>query len=127
LDALYGEIGIDFAKAAEGAYYTLETHIRHFREARLGTALVSQTEILGYDEKRLHLLHRLFDDAGGLLATGEHLAIHVAHGRSCAAAQAVLDRIRALFAPYQDIPVEEGTGSVLLRPLRVSRPSKPVF
>lgn len=125
-DALYGRIGVDFADAGAGAYYTLETHIRHLKETRVGTALWTTTEILGYDEKRLHLLHRLFDSGDALLATGEHLAIHVADGRACAAPDAMLDRIALAYAPVADRPWPGRVGSVLAKPLRISRGPAPV-
>ena len=76
-DALYGNLGVDFERAKDGAYYTLETHIRHRAEAKVNTRLWSETELLGYDEKRLHIFHRLNNASGNLLATGEHLSIHV--------------------------------------------------
>lgn len=120
-DALYAWLGVDFNRAEDGAYYTLETHIRHRREVRLGAALRSATEVLGYDDKRLHLLHRLFGGEGQLLATGEHLAIHVAHGRSCPASALVLNRLAAAFALHMAQPLPAGIGSVLAKPLRFMR------
>ena len=38
-DALYELIGVDMARADEGAYYTLSTFITHLAECKLGTAL----------------------------------------------------------------------------------------
>lgn len=124
-DALYERLGVDFTRAVEGAFFTLETHVRHLHEARAGTSLWSLTEILGYDEKRLHLLHRLFGDANMLLATGEHLAIHVAHGRSCPAPERVMTKIAAAFAPLEAVPLPAGVGSVLGKPVRFARPLRP--
>lgn len=120
-DALYERIGVDPAAAAEGAFFTLETHIRHIAECRTGTPIRTETEILGHDARRLHLLHRLFDGDGRLLATGEHLAIHVRHGSATEAPAAMQARIAALFAPRAADPLPEGVGSVLRRPLAVRR------
>lgn len=116
-DALYQRIGVDFAKAAEGAFFTLETHLRHMAEAKLGTALSSETEILSHDDKRLHLFHRLCDADGRLLATGERLSIHVRHGKVAVAAEPMLRRIAEIFALNADDPLPAGVGSVLRRPL----------
>lgn len=120
-DALYRLIGVDFHNAGDGAFYTLETHIRHLAECRRGADLVSESEILAHDDKRLHLLHRLSDAQGKLLATGEHLSIHVLHGRATSASPAMQRRIAEIFAGAADQPLPEGTGSVLKRPLANTR------
>jgi acyl-CoA thioester hydrolase len=120
-DALYERIGVDFARASEGAFFTLETHLRHIAEAKLGAGLFSETDILAYDDKRLHLFHRLLDADGKLLATGEHLTIHVRHGKVAVAAEAMLRRIAEIFALNADDPLPEGVGSVLRRPLALAR------
>jgi acyl-CoA thioester hydrolase/carnitine 3-dehydrogenase len=122
-DALYGILGVDFSNATEGAFYTLETHIRHIAECRLGTELFSETEILAHDEKRLHLLHRLFAADGTLLATGEHLSIHVRHGKVAPASEVIQRRIAEMFALTAQLPLPAGVGSVLRRPLAFSRTS----
>ena len=120
-DALYERIGVDFARASEGAFFTLETHLRHIAEAKPGTGLFSETEILAHDDKRLHLFHRLFDADGKLLATGEHLSIHVRHGKVAVAAEAMLRRIAEIFTLNANDPVPERVGSVLGRPLAQAR------
>ncbi|CCM79995.1 MULTISPECIES: thioesterase family protein [Rhizobium] len=120
-DALYKEIGVDFEHAEKGAYYTLETHIKHRAEAKVGTELWSETEVLGYDEKRLHIYHLLFDTHGKLLATGEHLSIHVRASSAEPASQDMIEKIRCLFEAQRSLPVPEGTGSVLRRPLVFNR------
>lgn len=120
-DALYSLIGVDFGKAADGAFYTLQTYICHLAECQVGTGLFTETEILGHDDKRLHLLHRLFDTDGTVLATGEHLSIHVRHGKVASADTIKQRRIADLYADMADRPLPEGTGSVLKRPLATCR------
>jgi acyl-CoA thioester hydrolase len=120
-DALYGLIGVDFKNAAEGAYFTLETHIRHMAECKVGISLFTETEILAYDEKRLNLLHRLFDRSANLLATGEHLAIHVRRSKVTPASDAMVSRVAAIFDAQKSLPLPERLGSVLTRPLLHSR------
>ncbi|OCP14965.1 3-hydroxyacyl-CoA dehydrogenase [Ensifer sp. LC163] len=117
-DALYAKLGVVFEKAAEGSYYTMETHLRHLAETHVGGSLWTETEILGYDEKRLHLFHRLFESGGKLLATAEHLALHVAHSKSCAASGDMLTKVASIFANQNELPVAERVGSVLRQPSR---------
>ncbi|MGB3312827.1 MAG: thioesterase family protein [Albidovulum sp.] len=120
-DALYGLIGVDFGNAADGAFYTLESHIRHLKECGPGTSLFTETEILAHDDKRLHLLHRLFDTQGTLLATGEHLSIHVRSGKVASADTDIQRRIAEIFAKMAGRPPPDATGSVLKRPLANGR------
>lgn len=120
-DAVYDLIGVDFSNAAEGAFFTLATHIWHRTECKLGTPLWSETEILGHDSRFLHLFHRLYDADRALLAEGEHLAIHVRHGKSEAAPAEMLLRIAQIFISQAKLPVPEHAGLVLKRPLQFSR------
>jgi carnitine 3-dehydrogenase len=113
-DALLRLIGVDVAYVAGGhSYYTVETHIRHFCEARLGQALYSTCQILSADEKRLHVFHRLHDAATGhLLATGEHMLLHVDSdaGRAVPAPAYMLAKLRSLADAHAGLPLPEGAG-----------------
>lgn len=120
-DAIYGHIGVDFANAGAGAYFTLSTHIWHRAECKVGTSLWSETEILGHDPRFIHLFHRLFDKDGKLLAEGEHLVIHVQNGKSCPAPAKMRETVAEIFEAQRSLPVPEGSGKVLARPLAHNR------
>ncbi|HEY2260804.1 MAG TPA: carnitine 3-dehydrogenase [Solirubrobacteraceae bacterium] len=114
-DALLLQIGIDtvHGQSASG-YYTVETHIRHLREAHLGERLYVATQLLGYGEKRLHLWHELYRHSdGALLATGEHLLLHVdrATGRTAPAAEAVLAALAEIEADQRSTEWPEAAGA----------------
>ena len=65
-DALLGLLGVDGDYLARGgSYYTVETHLRHLGQARAGDRLTVTTQVLGADEKRLHVFHRLAAGGGG--------------------------------------------------------------
>ena len=71
-------IGCDAAYiAAGGSYFTVETHLQHLGEAHAGATVRVTTQLLEGSGKRLHILNRMFDAGGELLATAEHLLIHV--------------------------------------------------
>ncbi len=101
MDALYRQVGIDDSFRRGGRmFYTVESHVKHFGEAKVGEPLYATTQVLALDDKRLHVFHRLYrkrDDA--LIATGEQMHLFVdtakakaaAHG-SRAARQARADR-----------------------------------
>ncbi|EJC83177.1 3-hydroxyacyl-CoA dehydrogenase [Rhizobium leguminosarum bv. trifolii WSM2297] len=113
-DALLRLIGVDLAYVEAGqSYYTVETHIRHLGEAKLGQAIHSACQILSIDEKRLHVFHTLADTATGeVLATAEHMLLHVDSkaGKVVPAPAAVLDRVTAIAGMHAKLPVPEGVG-----------------
>ncbi|WP_299349940.1 carnitine 3-dehydrogenase [uncultured Shimia sp.] len=62
--------------ATGGSYFTAETHIRHIDETHLGSRIEVRTRVLNAEGKKMHLWHEMY--AGdNLLATGEHVLIHV--------------------------------------------------
>jgi carnitine 3-dehydrogenase len=113
-DALLRSIGVDAAYVeAGGSYYTVETHLRHLKEARAEERLNVTTQVLGADEKRLHLFHRVAragDDE--LLATVEQMLLHVdtLAGRAAPAPPDVLSRVRRLADAHATAPAPDEAG-----------------
>lgn len=62
--------------ASGGSFFTAETHIRHLAELRIGATLEIRTTCLSGEGKRMHLWHEMRSE-GQLVATGEHMLIHV--------------------------------------------------
>lgn len=111
-DALFRYIGDDEAYRESGlSFYTVETHINYFQECSSGDPLRFTTQLLGGDEKRMHLFHSMYHGhSGELLATTEQMLLHVdMHaGRTCPiredvfrALQAVLEAHGSLETPKQ--------------------------
>lgn len=99
-DALLARIGAvgNFVPPG-GTYFTAETHIIHRAELRPGDALHTETRVLGWDAKRIHLFHTLLRSADGAVsATGEQMLLHVdlETRRTAPAAVEVQARLRAL-------------------------------
>jgi len=121
-DALLRSIGVDAAYVGAGAsYYTVETHLRHLHEATAEERLYVTTQVLGADEKRLHVFHRVAragDDE--LLATVEQMLLHVEtdKGRVGPAPPEVLSRVRRLADAHARIPVPDGAGRRIEVPSR---------
>nr|WP_316655090.1 carnitine 3-dehydrogenase [uncultured Gellertiella sp.] len=113
-DALLRLIGSDLDYVAGGhSYYTVETHIRHLGEAKLGQALYSTTQLLSHDDKRLHVFSRIHDaGTGDLLATAEQMLLHVDSkaGKSCPAAPAILENLKTIAARHAGLATPEGAG-----------------
>ena len=63
--------------ATGGSYFTLETNIRHLNEVFAGQPVRVDTWCLFGQGKKLHLYHALKDLSGAVVATGEHLLLHI--------------------------------------------------
>jgi len=124
-DALFRYVGIDEAYRAAGhSFFTVESHINYYREAGIGESLRFTTQILGLDEKRLHLFHVMYlGDRDELIATTEQMLVHVDMRASTAspidshvyaALDAVLAAHRNLEHPEQAgrrMAIKQSTGS----------------
>lgn len=80
-DALYDHVGFDrrFRETHAASIYTLEAHVRYLSEVGEGAPLTVTTQLLGLDDKRLHLFHAMYGgDDDRLLATEELMLLHVA-------------------------------------------------
>ncbi|GBQ66866.1 3-hydroxyacyl-CoA dehydrogenase [Ameyamaea chiangmaiensis NBRC 103196] len=113
-DALLRLIGVDMAYIEQGhSYYTVETHLRHLGEAKLGQSLYTTLQILSYDSKRLHFFTHIYDLATQcVIATAEQMLLHVdmVSGRTCPAADEVLARLAPLAQRHAVIATPEGAG-----------------
>ena len=78
-DVLLIWIGGGAAYVKKGSsWYTVETHIRHIDEIAAGQPMRVETQLIQGDDKRLHVFHYLYHgDDNRLLATAEHMLIHV--------------------------------------------------
>ncbi len=114
-DAFLRLIGVDADYiAAGGSYFTVETHIRHLDEARAGEAIATDTQVIAGAGRKLHLFHRL-TCGDRLLATGEHMLIHVSLATRAASAPgpAVAARLAEIAAAQAALPVPDGLGRAI--------------
>jgi carnitine 3-dehydrogenase / betainyl-CoA thioesterase len=116
-DALLRHIGLD--PGAGSSYFTVETHISHIGQARVDERLHTTTQLLGHDAKRLHLFHALYRTSDGeLLATGEHMLLHVdtEAQRTSAAKPALLERLDRIARAHAGLPRPERAGRAIAMP-----------
>jgi carnitine 3-dehydrogenase len=112
-DAFMRLIGADADYIAGGlSYFTVETHIRHLDEARAGEPITVETQVLAGKGKKMHLFHQMRHGDGRLLATGEHMLLHVSlQTRStCQPAPAVSRKLEEIAALHAKLPRPEGAG-----------------
>lgn len=114
MDALYRQIGVDEAARRLGRmFYTVESHVKHLTEANVGERLYVTTQILGVDDKRLHVfhrLHRLTDDL--VIATAEqmHLCVDVKAAKAASMDAAIHDRLTTIARSHARLPLPQGAG-----------------
>jgi carnitine 3-dehydrogenase len=76
-DRLMAIIGCDADYIANGgSYFTAETHIRHIDEVHAGHPIQVKTRVIMGAGKKMHLWHEMYEGER-LLATGEHMLLHV--------------------------------------------------
>ena len=100
-DAFLRLIGLDEAYLRGGhSWFTAESHISYLAQSGAGDPVYVTTQVLHHDAKRLHVFNRMFlRGAGGaddtMMATGEHMYLHVdtGLGKAVPAPQEMQDRI----------------------------------
>jgi carnitine 3-dehydrogenase len=119
-DVVLGAIGAGADYVAAGhSWYTVETHIRHLGQARLGEPVEVRTRVLAADAKRLHLFHEMVSmKQDAVIATAEHMLVHVdaKAEKSAPAPEAMQDKARALVAGQAELPTPDGTGRQIRMP-----------
>jgi carnitine 3-dehydrogenase len=118
-DAFMRLVGCDADYIATGgSFFTVETHIRHLDEVRALEPIVAETQCLEGRGKRMRLFHRLRHADGRLLATGEHMLVHVSLATRAASepGPAVAARLAEIAALHAALPFPEGAGRAVGQP-----------
>ncbi len=79
-DSFLDYLGLDEAlrEASGSSTFSVEAHITYQREVAEGDPLRFTTQLLGYDRKRIHYLHKMYHaNEGYLAATIEWMTLHV--------------------------------------------------
>jgi carnitine 3-dehydrogenase len=100
-------------------FYTVESHLTHTGEARVGDLIYATTQLLALDDKRLHVFHRLRrvrDDA--CIATGEQMHLHVdtRAGKTAAIDPAVHARLEGILNAQAALPRPREAGRQVGKP-----------
>lgn len=119
-DVVLAKIGAGADYVAAGcSWYTVETHIRHLGQSRLGEPIEVRTRVLAADAKRLHLFHEMVSlKQDAVIATAEHMLVHVdaKAEKSAPAPQVMQDATQALIAGQAKLPLPEGMGRQIKMP-----------
>ncbi|MCX2688723.1 thioesterase family protein [Pseudomonas sp. DCB_AW] len=121
-DALMERIGLDADSRGQSGHslFTLEAHINYLHEVKLGTEVWVQTQIIGFDHKRLHVYHSLHRaDFDEVLAASEQMLLHVdlAGPKSVPFAQRTETELDSLLRSQEDLTLPDHLG----RAMRLAR------
>jgi len=112
-DAFMRMIGCDADYIASGgSYFTAETHIRHLDEVGVNEPVHTLSQLIAGAGKKLHLFHSLYHGDGRLLATGEHMLIHVSlETRAASEPSAEIQaKLNTIAAHHGELPLPDGAG-----------------
>ncbi|WP_420406133.1 carnitine 3-dehydrogenase [Nisaea sp.] len=106
-DAMMRLVGADPAYIESGkSYFTVDSRIRYLNETHAGQRILVDSQVLEGRGKKYRVFHRMKNEAGEELATGEQLMIHVdlTTRRSSVPDDAVLGKVEALAAAHAALP-----------------------
>ncbi|MGI9402369.1 MAG: carnitine 3-dehydrogenase [Rhizobiaceae bacterium] len=112
-DAFMRMMGVDAEYIEAGnSFFTVETHIRHLEEVRVNEPIYATTQLIESQGKKMHVFHHLYHRDGTLLATGEHLLLHVslAERATSEPSKEVRERLDKVAMAHADLPLPEGLG-----------------
>jgi carnitine 3-dehydrogenase len=115
-DGLLRLLGVDGNYLERGSYYTVESHLSHLGQLLAGDRVEVTTQLLGWDDKRLHVFHRLLRDGDPEpVALAEQMLVHVdpAAGRAAPIGEAIRDRIATLSATHAGLPRPDRAGRAI--------------
>lgn len=121
-DVFYPLVGLGkpYRERTGKSTFAVECHISYLREASIDDQVMVTTQLLGFDEKRIHYFHEMSHaEKGYKMATLEQLAVHV--DLSARKVEPLPDSARELLEAcaeaHKDLPVPAQVGSVMaLRP-----------
>ncbi|MFP6640970.1 MAG: thioesterase family protein [Myxococcota bacterium] len=96
--------------------FTLESHFTYQREVIEGEQLEFTTQLLGFDQKRIHYFHTMIRESGGeISATNELMSLHVSTEtrRTAPFHPEVRDRLQEFMDRHSALPRPPEVGQVI--------------
>ena len=119
-------LGPDYRRERQASFFTAETHTLYKRELTAGEAVRVTIQLIGYDDKRLHVYQEVRHAADGWVAAAcENLSLHVDLTTRAVAPfpEDILDNLTVMRAAHARLKTPEALGRVMgLR--RRSEPSR---
>ena len=117
-DAFYDSLGLDrsYREATNCSTFAVESHTVYLAELLDGDEVFCTTQLLDYDERRLHYFHRLYhSEKRYLSATTELLAVHVDLGlrKTAPMTPGLLERLSRELEDHRHFPRPDQQGRVI--------------
>jgi len=123
VDDLWADLGItnEYIESGQGSTFAVECHVTWQREIKEGATYKVRSQILAFDEKRIHQFQWLYADEGFLAATAEWMNLHVdlETRRVSPWPEHILENIRRFAARQEGLsmPAEAGQKMRVQKPL----------
>ncbi len=117
-DAFLDYIGLDeaFRTVNNISTFAVEAHVTYLQELREGDPMRITTQLLDYDEKRIHFFHTMYHGTDGFLAgTAEWLSLYMDMGarRVAPMPPSILARLAAVMEAHRALPRPAQAGQVM--------------
>ncbi len=118
-DALFEHLGMGppYRDKHKASVYTLESHTNFLREVGVRVSLRVTTQVLGVDDKRMHVFHAMYSgETRDLLATSELMLLHVDMSDGPRAApfrRDVLSRLEGVMDEHALLPRPDQAGRAI--------------
>ncbi len=106
-DGVMAAIGADAAYVKTGfSYFTVDTRIRYLAESKAGDRIVVDSQLLEAKGKKIRIFHRMLDQTGAEIATGEAVMLHVSleTRRTCPPSDQIMAKQEALVKAHASLP-----------------------
>ena len=122
-DAFFDHIGLDqsYRDTTGNSTFAVEAHLTYQREVAEGDPLRFTTQLLGFDEKRLHFVHHMYHAGEDFLAaTSEWLSLHINLGirRVSAMPESLTTRLAEIMDAHEALSQPPEVGRVIKCPVR---------
>ena len=108
-------LGEEYARRENSSVFVVDMNVTYRMELRDGESFNITTQLLGFDQKRIHFFHEMFRDGGELAATNEIVALHVDLNmrRAAAFSSAALSNLTDLGSIHSGLQWPEDAGRVI--------------
>ena len=109
-------IGCDETYVKNGSsFFTVETHIRHLAETKIGETMLVETQLISANGKKMHLFHTMRNKNGVIAASGEHMLIHVSlKTRSASEPSSDIRKgLDLILSKHANLPPPQGLGAAV--------------
>ena len=117
-DEFFDFVGLDetYRLATRCSAFLLETHVSYHQEMKLGDTLRCTTQLLDFDDKRIHFFHTMYHATEDYLAaTTEVMFLHVdtVAGRSKPMPEHIVAKLSAILDAHKSLSVSADVGRVI--------------